>query len=121
MTAGEWDRAHLWRFRARCFRPIDGDTFVAIADVGFGAAALPHIRIAGFHAPERGEIGAMLATADLIDALTAQDDTWPWPLRIESKMRETVISPVKSFERYVATVWLVMPDGSMTDVRDILT
>lgn len=120
LWAMQWDRQHLWRFRARYFRDVDGDTFVALPDCGFDGAALPHIRIEGLWKPESWQEGGRFATDDLRRALTENLIYDTWNLRIESKMRETVISPVKTFHRYVATVWVVRPNGLMVDVRSIL-
>lgn len=125
MAASAWDREHLWRFRARFHRGIDGDTFVALVDCGFGVAALPHIRIADLNAPELDTEQGVMARIHLGNALmTSQpvmaQDVPTWPLRIESRQRERVIEGVKSFDRYVATVWVVQQDGTAVDVRELL-
>lgn len=118
-TIDTFDRAMLWRFRARLHRPIDGDTFVALADCGFRVAAMPHIRIAGLDAVEAWHPGGDDARARLATALTPFGIS-EWPLRIVSRQRETVVSEVRSFERYVADVFVVRHDGTLVDVCEVL-
>lgn len=114
-----WDRAHLYRFRAYPWRVVDGDTFVALPDVGFDGAAFPHIRLLDYSAPEKYATGGLDAM-ERIDVALHLNTAVKWPLRIESKLRETVVEGVKTFARYVATVWVVRPDGTMVDIRTIL-
>lgn len=120
MNVAEWDRQHLWRFRARLFRPVDGDTFVAMPDCGFRIAGMPHIRILDFWAPELRQEGGLEARARLAVALTEWEGVHDWPIRIESKIRERVVTETTSFERYIATVWVVDGSGEMTDVREVV-
>lgn len=123
MNVQEWDRQHLWRYRAHTWRVIDGDTFVALPDVGFDGGAFPRIRILDYNATERFAPGGPEATIALVKALNDYGVTTAfnaWPLRIESKIRERVVEGTKSFDRYVAQVWVVAPDGLMTDVRYLL-
>lgn len=118
MTAEAWDRASLWRFRAKPIRVIDGDSLIVLCDCGFYGRHEARIRIADLWAPERNEPGGSEATARLAAALAA--DAAEWPLRIVSRQRETVVSEVRSFERYVADVYVVQPDGSLKDVRELV-
>jgi hypothetical protein len=119
----QWDREHLWRYRSHVWRIIDGDTFVALPDVGFDGAAFPRIRLLNYDAAERYAEGGGEATAALSYALNRYGlvtSRNAWPLRIESKIRERVVEGTKSFDRYLATVWVVDPHGGMADVREIL-
>lgn len=118
MTAEAWDRASLWRFRAKPIRVIDGDSLIVLCDCGFYGRHEARIRIADLWAPERNEPGGSEATARLAAALDA--DAADWPLRIVSRQRETVVSEVRSFERYVADVYVVGAGGELADVRSLL-
>lgn len=117
MTPDGFDRTHLWRFRAQALRIIDGDTFVALVDSGFYGRHEVHIRIADLNAPEMSQPGGADARIRLVTALGWL--TTGWPLRIVTQQRETVVSEVRSFERYVATVY-VMDAGNLVDVRTLL-
>jgi endonuclease YncB( thermonuclease family) len=101
------------------WRVIDGDTFVALPDVGFDGGAFPRIRIADFDAPEMGEVNGMTARDRLWFALE-RNTPEPWPLRIESLIRQRVVEGTKSFDRYVARVWWVDDVGEMVDIREML-
>lgn len=120
MIAEEWDRAVLWRFRARWLPDayMDGDTFSAMTDNGMWARHRVSIRIADLWAPERDEPGGPEATARLAAAL-GRADAVEWPLRFVSQQRETVVTQVQSFIRYVGDV-LVVIDGELIGVRGLL-
>lgn len=118
MNAQEWDRQNLFRFRARVWRIIDGDTFVALPDCGFDVSAFPHIRIKNVFAPELHQIGGTDAKIKLRNVLYQSDDE-AWPLRIESELRVTVVQGVKSFARYVAYVYVVK-NSQLVSVEDLL-
>ena len=123
MTATDFDRDHLWHFRAYPLRIIDGDTAVLLCDTGFGGRHEVHIRLAGVWAPERGEPGANEATVKLADALFGEayhPGEAGWNLRVVTQQRETVVEETRSFERYVATVYAVGRKGEMVDVKERL-
>jgi endonuclease YncB( thermonuclease family) len=113
-----FDRECLWRYRATLIRVIDGDTLVALVDTGFFGRHEVHVRIAGLFAPEMSSEGGEAARDALSKALEPM--TSPWGLRVITRQRETVISEVRSFERYVADVFLVAADGALVDVKDLL-
>ena len=117
MTADEFDRQLLWRFRAQPLRIIDGDTMVVLTDTGFRGRHEVHIRIANLNAPELHEPGGLAAQIRLKDAVS-----WltGWPLRIVTQQRETVVSEVKSFERYIAEVFVMAAGGELVNVKDLL-
>lgn len=109
MTADEFDRAHLWRFRARPLRVIDGDTLVVLCDTGFRGRHEAHVRIAGYDAPEIGEPGGQDARRALDAAVFERGGVaLDWPLRVVTRQRETVVSEVRSFERFVGDVYVAV-------------
>lgn len=116
MMVNEFDRAYLWRFRALPLRVIDGDTFVALVDCGFYGRHEVHIRIADLDAPELSQPGGTEARLRLMNAIGWQTG---WPLRVVTQQRETIVSEVRSFERYVATVY-VMEANDLVNVRTLL-
>jgi len=120
IAAAFFDRSFLWHYRARVERVIDGDTFVALVDLGFRAAAMPHIRIHNLFAPEKGTPEGLGATIKLTAVLHDVVPSWDWPLRIVSLQRETVVAEVTSFERWVADVFVVQHDGALTNVTELL-
>lgn len=120
MNAAQWDREHLWRFRAKPVRVIDGDTFVALCDTGFSGRHEAHIRIADLLAPERTNPGGPSATFRLIGVMNTLIPSWEWPLRIVSRQRETVISEVRSFERFVADVYVLNSMLELVDVKELV-
>lgn len=117
MDVTSFDRGSLWRFRGWPQRIIDGDTFVAMIDTGFSGRHEGHIRIADLLAPELHQSGGPEAQALLATALISGPREWS--LRIVTRQRETVVSEVRSFERWVADVWVVR-DGRLVDVKELL-
>ncbi len=115
-----WDREHLYRFRAYPWRSIDGDTFVALPSCGFDMAAFPHIRLLGVFAPEMSDPDGPAARERLWSALHAYPEVASWPLRIESTLRVRVVEDTKSFDRYVARVWVVTPSGRMQPIEELI-
>lgn len=124
MNVTEWDKAHLWRFRASLIRVKDADTIVVLTDQGFDGRHEPAIRLAGVNAPERktpeGKAAAEWILDELLSAELATEHETRWTLRVETLQLETVVEEATSFERWVAYVAIVRPDGSMMDVADAL-
>jgi hypothetical protein len=121
MNVAEWDREHLWRFRARLFRPVDGDTFVALPDCGFSIAGMPSIRIRDLWAREMNQPGGPEDAARLAAAM-GMPRFWSrkeWPLRIISLQKVTVVTETKSFDRYVCDVFVDV-NGVGIDVKRLL-
>jgi endonuclease YncB( thermonuclease family) len=112
-----FDRSFLWRYRAQVLRVIDGDTVVLLADTGFHGRHEVNVRIADLNAPELNEPGGQAARVRLVTALGWL--TVGWPLRVVTRQRETVVSEVRSFERYVADLF-VMEEGKLVNVREVL-
>ncbi len=121
MKAEEFDRAHLWRFRARTVRVIDADTVLALVDCGYRGRHEARLRIHGIDAPEVGTKEGNLARAWLATQIDgAHHILQEWPLRVETIQRETIVSEVATFERWVSKIWLVDDDGEMFDLADAL-
>ena len=54
-----------YRYKATIIGVVDGDTFDAIVDLGFGVFRKERFRVYGIDAPERGKDGWDAAKADL--------------------------------------------------------
>lgn len=122
MNAQEWDRTYLWHFRARLIRLHDADTIVCLTDNGMYGRHETHVRIAGLQEPEL----STQAGRDLRDllALALQELLPPpqaeWQLRVVTRQKETIVSEVTSFERYVGDVYVVAPGGVLVDLKELL-
>lgn len=81
-------------YRAEVVRVIDGDTFVALVDLGFYASILIHVRLHGVDAPELRSSAGPAARAFLVDLVERKRVT------IESFHDD------RSFERWVCDCWL---------------
>lgn len=117
MIAEAFDRSFLWRFRGKPLRIIDGDSLVVECDTGFYGRHEVHIRIADLNAPELNEPGGLEAKTRLERAIGWQSG---WPLRVVTRQRETVVSEVRSFERYVADLFVMAAGGELVNVRTLL-
>lgn len=116
-----WDRDHLFRMRARPLETTDGDTFWAMCEHPHWSRGEVSIRIRGFDAPELDEPGGVEARERLARVFgTWRGGRGHWPLRIVSVQRVRVVAETKSFDRYVCDVLVVQPDGSLTDLRELL-
>lgn len=114
-TSEEFDRALLWRFRARVVRVIDGDTVVILADTGFYGRHEVTLRLADVWAPELGSPEGELARNRLTDLLTVNPTGWN--LRVVTRQKATVIAEQQSFARYVGDLFVVQPEtGRLIDV-----
>jgi hypothetical protein len=123
MTTGWFDRNFLWHYRARPIRVIDGDTFIALVDTGFFGRHEVRIRIADINTPELGEDGggeAMIRLQEVLGFLLF-DPPPGWTIRVVTRQRETVVSEIRSFERYVADVYVITDGDMLTDVKELLT
>jgi len=93
-----------YRYTALCQRVIDGDTFMAVVDLGFYVQALIRVRVHGLNCPEvrkpwhkadpesPGYKAAQFAHRTLVESL----DT----ILLQSYKDE------RSFERWVCDVWI---------------
>ncbi len=124
MNVRDFDAA-LWTYRARFLRVIDGDTFVALVDLPFNIRYEMRVRLAGFSRPERTTPEGRIA-AEKMRSLFRSDrytgamlETKYWPLRIVTEQLPSG-NETPTFERYVATCYLVAEDGEMTNLIDLL-
>lgn len=106
---------HLWVFRARVERVIDGDTLDITIDCGFRSTRVERIRLLGVNAPEKtgstrreGILAQDFTTLWCADALYMTE----WPIVIQTKKSD-------AFGRYLATVWRVV-DGACLN-NDLVT
>lgn len=130
MTADRFDRAYLWHYRAEPLRVIDGDTIVARIDTGFDNQHVTRVRIQDLWAPEmlefrelpRGvkmlEPGGQEAKEAMQRALSMRDNVL-WPLKIVTLQRKTIISEVRSMERWVGDVYISI-NGILEDIIDVI-
>ncbi len=91
-----------------CVRVIDGDTFVVDVDLGYTAHVHVRIRLRGINVYEKNTDQGKLATAYLQGLLLPLTST-PSSLVIQS------YKDARSFERWIADVWL--PDGDLLSDR----
>lgn len=119
-TVDDFDRGRLWHFRASLVSITDADTLRLLVDTGFSGRHEAIIRLAGINAPESGTREGEAATAWLEDTLSLWSVGHRWPLRVVSLQRETVISEVRSFERFVGNVYLIVHTGQLRDVGELL-
>jgi micrococcal nuclease len=80
-------------YRATSKRIVDGDTFVAVVDLGFGASIELKVRLHGVNSPERNTVAGKDATLFLERTLTGRD------LLLKS------YKDARSFERWVCDVY----------------
>jgi endonuclease YncB( thermonuclease family) len=107
---------HLWTYRGRVERVLDGDTYSIELDLGFGirkAGVDNHFRLAGVSCPEiRGperEAG-IHALSFVVDWLGSPDE---WPLIIQTERVRDAES--RSFTRWVASVWRVADGANLAE------
>lgn len=124
MLAREFDRA-LWHYRGRYIRTIDGDTLLCTVELPFDMRAEMRVRLFAFSRAERDTEEGKLAKQKMIDLFASERYTGSmleakfWPLRIITEQLPSG-GEIKSFERYVATVYLVGEDGVLTDLKTLL-
>lgn len=122
MNAIEWDRAHLWHFRADLLRVIDGDTIVVLTDNGMYDRHETHVRIADLWEPEldteegRNRRDLLIEKLQLFLPAPQRD----WSLRVVTRQKETIVSEERSFERYVGDVYVVMRNGDLFNIREAM-
>lgn len=123
--AETFDRALLWRYRAKRLRVVDGDTIVMLADVGFDTRCQVHVRLFGVEEPELGTPEGWHAKDRLERSCHAVELSSPdvdWPYRIQTIQRSTIVAETKTFTRYVGNVWAVVhgdPMGRLVLVQEI--
>lgn len=120
MRTADFDRQHLWHYRAQLLRVIDGDTFTALVDTGFRGRHEVAIRVADYSAPELHTPEGREAREQLIAAFQAAfpPPQFDWNLRIVTRQRITKADESRTFERYVADTYLV--DRRVGMLRELL-
>ncbi|MDQ3693171.1 MAG: hypothetical protein M3464_06050 [Chloroflexota bacterium] len=119
MDVETFDRARLWHFRARLESVRDCDTIETLADTGYGGRHQAAIRLAGINSPENGTPEGDAATAWMVDTLSRWPISHAWPLRVVSLQRERVVSEVRSFERFVGSIYLIAVNGQLVSLSDL--
>jgi endonuclease YncB( thermonuclease family) len=94
--------------RARFVENHDGDTVTMILDQDFDDMKKINIRLANVWAPELDEHGGIQTKAYVSFLLSGRNSIEEWPFIVHTSVTKTD-KPVKSFDRYVATV--MSPDG----------
>lgn len=119
MSVEEFDRTRLWHTQAKVRYVHDGDTFVALQDLGNRVRFDVHVRIADLYAPELTHGGGAAELMALRQALPAGWLMGPFDIRLVSRQLETVTEQDTSFERAVSDVYVVQ-DGILRNIRGIL-
>jgi micrococcal nuclease len=96
-------------YSAKILRVIDGDTVVALMDLGFSIKSKQTLRLIGINAPE-------LHGADHVKGLASKEYL---QLKIEDHevVVETIHDSQEKYGRYLATIWL---DGDTVSVNEQL-
>lgn len=89
--------APAYVYAAQVLRTVDGDTYEVRVDCGFDVAFTCHIRLLGVNCPEHDAPGGPEATAFVTDLFASQH---------QQIIVATRKNPIRSFARYVATVWV---------------
>lgn len=124
MNVREFDQS-LYTFRGRYLRAVDGDTIAVSLSLGFNLYADVHLRLRGFNAAERYTPEGRIASQRVIDLFASDRYTGAmlemrgFPLRVVTLKRDDG-GETKSFERYVADVFLCDEAGEMTNLVDLL-
>jgi endonuclease YncB( thermonuclease family) len=84
-----------WLFRVYTMIAVDGDTFDASSDLGFGVWKKERFRLLRCNAPERGQPGWQAATDALIAAIKWEKGTYLWSRKTKRD----------KYGRYLADVW----------------
>ena len=102
--------AHLWVFRARCARVVDGDTLDLVVDQGLHTARSERVRLLHVNCPEVKGV-----TRAAGDAATAYTRTWlgvqpleSWPLIIQTEKDD-------AFGRWLALIWRLADGRCLND------
>lgn len=115
--AQEWDRAHLWRYRAKLLDVTDGDTLLFLVDTGFGGRHEVSIRFPDESAPELHQFGGAEAKAVLAAALAhLEHPDKEWPYRIVTQQLKTKVGEQTTFRRFVAEIAVEQVDGTLAPI-----
>jgi endonuclease YncB( thermonuclease family) len=101
--------SEVFDYRCALVRPVDGDSLIVLADLGFHARQELEVRLLDVHAPELSQPGGR-ETADFANgwlaSVAAGRPNRRWPFAI-STVQTTVYEPETrmTFVRYLATVY----------------
>ncbi len=110
MNAIDWPQ---YRYRGVLTRAVDGDTVIVSLQLGLRVATTVPLRIAWVNAPERYQ-GTEEERAKGMAA-------WEFVRRYEgSPVCVETYRDGKSFDRYVATVFIVADGGDLYDLADLI-
>lgn len=105
---------HVWVFRARMIRVVDGDTLDLLVDVGMHGQRLERVRLLGVDCPEvrgptraAGLAATAYATGWLAEAWVDPGGMWPLVVVTEKDP--------DNFGRYLATVYRVVDGACLND------
>ncbi len=125
MNVKEFDKA-LWTYRARFEKVVDGDTVSVYIDKGGSDYSIWHIRLLDFNRPERNTKEGRIATGKMLSVFHGERYTGAmlemhnWPLRVVTLKRDDGGDQVKSFERWIGSIYLCSESGEMTNLTDLL-
>jgi endonuclease YncB( thermonuclease family) len=95
-----------WLFRVYSMIAVDGDTFYAHVDLGFGVWKRERFRLLRCNAPERGQPGWSAAKEALIAATKWDPDTYLWSRKTKRD----------KYGRYLADVWFSGRQKWLSDI-----
>ena len=99
-----------YRYNATILGVVDGDTFDAMVDLGFGVFRKERFRVYGINAPERGKLGWDRAKEDLSNLLAGKS----------TKRIATFRDHRDKYGRYVADVIVVNHNGFASWLSDAM-
>ena len=95
-----------WVFAVVSASVVDGDTFDAVLDLGFGVWKKERFRLLRCNAPERGQPGWQAATEALIVAIKWDKGTYLWSRKTKRD----------KYGRYLADVWFSGRQKWLSDI-----
>jgi len=95
-----------WVFNVSAMRAVDGDTFDAVLDLGFGVWKKERFRLLRCNAPERGQPGWQAATDALIAAMQLESGTYLWSRKTKRD----------KYGRYLGDVWFSGRQKWLSDI-----
>ena len=95
-----------WVFKVVSAAVVDGDTFDAVLDLGFGVWKKERFRLLRCNAPERGQPGWQAATDALIAAMKRESGTYLWSRKTKRD----------KYGRYLADVWFSQRGQWLSDI-----
>lgn len=103
-----------YRYRARLYRVIDGDTYELDVDLGFKVSAVITIRLHGYNCPERNTSEGVEASSVALELLAGKQ------LLLQSFKGPQSGKDVQSFARWVADVYVYDPITGSAPLGELL-